>query len=109
MNAMEQDELPVSIKHIDQKQLAERWNISAKTLERWRWAGEGPRFLKLGGRVVYRLTDIEAFEEAQLRNRTDLPAHQASGTPPGNAGGFAGRMGGSADTQTSRRPSTPRT
>lgn len=60
----------MSIKHIDQKQLAERWNISAKTLERWRWAGEGPRFLKLGGRVVYRLTDIEAFEEAQLRSGT---------------------------------------
>ena len=60
----------MSIKHIDQKQLAERWNISAKTLERWRWAGEGPRFLKLGGRVVYRLTDIEAFEEAQVRSCT---------------------------------------
>ncbi len=70
MNATEQDRSPVSIKHIDQKQLAERWNISAKTLERWRWAGEGPRFLKLGGRVVYRLTDIEAFEEAQLRSGT---------------------------------------
>ena len=60
----------MSIKHIDQKQLAERWNISAKTLERWRWAGEGPRFLKLGGRVVYRIADIEAFEQEQLRSRT---------------------------------------
>jgi len=39
-------------------------------LERWRWAGEGPRFLKLGGRVVYRLADIEAFEETQLRSCT---------------------------------------
>lgn len=90
---MEHDKSPVSIKHIDQKQLAERWNISAKTLERWRWAGEGPRFLKLGGRVVYRITDIEAFEEAQLRSRTDVPAQQASGTPPGNAAGFVRRMG----------------
>lgn len=88
----------MSIKHIDQKQLAERWNISAKTLERWRWAGEGPRFLKLGGRVVYRLTDIEAFEEAQLRNRTDLPAHQANGTPPGNAAHPVTRICGPAGT-----------
>ena len=27
--------------------------------ERWRWTGEGPHFIKLGGRVVYRLEDIE--------------------------------------------------
>jgi predicted site-specific integrase-resolvase len=60
----------VSIKHIDQKQLAERWGISPKTLERWRWLGQGPKFLKLGGRIVYRLTDIEAYEQQQLRSCT---------------------------------------
>ncbi len=60
----------MTISHLSTRDLAERWNISAKTLERWRWAGEGPRFLKLGGRVVYRLTDIEVFEEAQLRSCT---------------------------------------
>jgi len=32
-------------------------------LERWRWLGQGPRYLKIGGRVVYRLEDVEAFEE----------------------------------------------
>lgn len=96
----------MSIKHIDQKQLAERWNISAKTLERWRWAGEGPRFLKLGGRVVYRLADIEAFEEAQLRSRTDLPAHQVSGTPLATAAESSGRMSPAA-REASQRPSAP--
>lgn len=40
------------------------------TLERWRWTGEGPRFVKLGGRVVYRLEDVEAFERAQMRAST---------------------------------------
>jgi hypothetical protein len=94
MNATEQDRSPVSI---NQKQLAERWNISAKTLERWRWAGEGPRFLKLGGRVVYRLADVEGFEEAQLRSRTDLPARHTSSTPPGNADPARSTMRGAAD------------
>jgi hypothetical protein len=47
--------------------LARRWNISPRTLERWRWLGTGPRYLKIGGRVVYRLDDIEAFEIAQLQ------------------------------------------
>lgn len=26
------------------------------------WSHEGPRYLKLGGRVIYRLSDVEAFE-----------------------------------------------
>ncbi len=47
---------------LNQVELAARWKISHRTLERWRWAQEGPRYLKLGGRVVYRLIDIEAFE-----------------------------------------------
>lgn len=47
---------------VNQKELAARWKISHRTLERWRWAQEGPRYLKIGGRVVYRLTDVEAFE-----------------------------------------------
>ena len=53
------------IKHLNQVQLADRWNISPRTLERWR--GEGPRHLKIGGCVAYRLVDIEAYEAAQLR------------------------------------------
>jgi len=46
----------------DQKELAARWKISHRTLERWRWVQEGPRYLKIGGRIVYRLSDVEAFE-----------------------------------------------
>ena len=40
---------------------------SPRTLENMRWRKEGPRFLKLGGRVVYRLEDIEEFERQNLR------------------------------------------
>ncbi len=29
------------IKHLNQIELADRWNISERTLERWRWTGEG--------------------------------------------------------------------
>ena len=44
--------------HINQKQLADRWDLSERTLERWRAIGWGPLFLKIGGRVVYRVEDI---------------------------------------------------
>lgn len=61
------------IRHIDQDAVAQRWGVSPRTLERWRWIGAGPRFLKIGGRVVYRVEDIEAYEVDQLRTST-LPA-----------------------------------
>lgn len=60
--------------HLHQVDLARRWKLSPRTLERWRWTGEGPMFVKLGGRVVYRLEDVEAFEAVQLRNRTSSRA-----------------------------------
>ena len=57
--------------HLHQRELAKRWGISPRTLERWRSIGFGPAFLKLGGRVAYRLADVEAFEAAQLRGPAD--------------------------------------
>ena len=47
---------------IDQIQLARRWKLSHRTLERWRWIGCGPSYTKIGRRVVYRLVDVEEFE-----------------------------------------------
>lgn len=38
----------MAIKHLNQIELADRWNISERTLERWRWTGEGPAYLKIG-------------------------------------------------------------
>jgi Helix-turn-helix domain len=55
---------------MNQLELAVRWKISHRTLERWRWTGEGPKFLKVGGRVVYRLSDIEEYEAAIIRSCT---------------------------------------
>ena len=49
---------------LNQIDLARRWKISPRTLERWRWLREGPRYLKLGGRVLYRVADIEAYEQS---------------------------------------------
>ena len=59
---------------LSQIELAARWEISHRTLERWRWAQEGPRYLKLGGRVIYRLSDIEAFEREVQSFPGELPA-----------------------------------
>lgn len=59
------------VRHLTQGELAQRWRISPRTLERWRWLHQGPRYLKIGGRVVYLLGDIEAYEAAR-RAETSL-------------------------------------
>lgn len=57
-----------SLRHLNQVQLSRRWSLSHRTLERWRWERRGPCYLKIGGRIAYRLEDIEAFEKAGLHS-----------------------------------------
>lgn len=64
--------------HLNQKQLAKRWQISEASLERWRSEGIGPKFLKLCGRVIYRQVDIEAYEESCLATSTKTLTAQAT-------------------------------
>ena len=56
----------MGIKHLNQRELADRWDVSEGSLERWRSVGIGPVYLKLQGHVLYRLEDIEAYEAASL-------------------------------------------
>lgn len=46
-------------------QLAERWQVSRRTLQRWREHGTGPAWLQINGVILYRLDDIRAFEDAR--------------------------------------------
>ena len=55
----------MTTKHLNQIELLRRWNLSHRTLERWRWLKKGPTYLKIGGRVVYELAAIESFESSQ--------------------------------------------
>jgi predicted site-specific integrase-resolvase len=53
--------------HLTPRQLATRWQVSEKTLERWRHEGTGPAFLKVVGRVLYPVQHIEAMEAERIR------------------------------------------
>ena len=66
------------ISHLNQVHLARRWTVSPRTLERWRWLGQGPSYLKVGGRVVYRLEDVEAFEAGSVRTSRGVPINTGS-------------------------------
>ena len=52
--------------NFNERDLAERWGVSPKTLQRWRSEGRGPMYLKLSKRVVYPLDQIQAFESKAL-------------------------------------------
>ena len=54
-------------RHLNQTDLARRWRMSERTLERWRYLKRGPAYLKVGHHVVYRIEDVEAYEAQQRR------------------------------------------
>lgn len=43
-------------------ELAMRWHTTIRTLARWRDEKTGPAWVKLQGRVLYRLSDVLAYE-----------------------------------------------
>jgi len=53
--------------HLNQIELARRWRMSPRTLERWRWQKIGPAYLRIGGRIVYQLEDVQKFEADRRR------------------------------------------
>jgi predicted DNA-binding transcriptional regulator AlpA len=69
--------------------------LSIRTLEKHRIYGTGPRYSKLGGRVVYRVEDLQAWVDLGAKASTSdpgvgtvLPAKRqtpATPTPSGQA------------------------
>ncbi len=55
---------------LNENELAQRWGVSPKTLQRWRSEGRGPRYLKLSKRVSYPLEAILDFEYSVLHEST---------------------------------------
>jgi excisionase family DNA binding protein len=55
---------------ITQKEAAQLLHLSERTLERHRVTGTGPRFVRLGRLVRYRLCDLEQWLENSLRTST---------------------------------------
>lgn len=40
--------------------------VSTHTLEQWRWLGKGPAYMKIGRRVVYRVSDLDAWMDSLI-------------------------------------------
>lgn len=57
------------VPHFSQVELADRWRITTRTLDRWRVAGTGPAWLRINGRILYRAKDVLGFEQLRLWER----------------------------------------
>lgn len=68
---------------MNEHEAAEYLAVRVATLRRWRWAGRGPRFVKIGAAVRYDPTDLDAVIEAGRRTSTsdrgpEAASHDAS-------------------------------
>ena len=48
---------------LSEKELAERWRLRPNTLTKWRHEDRGPKYLKIEGKILYRIEDIEDMEK----------------------------------------------
>lgn len=65
--------------HLSETTLSTRWTISRRTLQRWRYLGIGPSYVRLGRRIVYNLAEVEAFEAANKNCPVGHPVPGGSG------------------------------
>mgnify|MGYP001309559506 CR=1 FL=1 len=70
---MRPDITAIPPRYLRTKEAAEFLSLSARTLEKHRCFGTGPAYRKLGGRIVYSITDLDAWAELGLRRSTSDP------------------------------------
>lgn len=70
-------EMDASLVTLSAREAASRLGLEPGTLANWRWSGQGPRFVKIGGRVRYRLSDLSIWLDQQTRRSTSDPGPAA--------------------------------
>ena len=66
---------------LTEQEAAALLHVTVKAVQGWRYRGGGPRFVKIGSCVRYRLEDLQAFVLAALRTSTSDPGPLAPPSP----------------------------
>ena len=62
------------MRRLTETELAQRWDVTTRTLQSWRKTQKGPPFIRIGERsIFYREGDVLAYEDASLKGRLDEP------------------------------------
>ena len=64
-----------SARYLTNNEAADFLRLSPRTLEKQRVIGGGPRFRKFGRRVMYAITDLEAWADARSFEMTSDPQY----------------------------------
>jgi excisionase family DNA binding protein len=56
-------------RHLTPAELAEREGVSVTTIYEWNMKGVGPKRLKIGKHIRFRLSDVEAWERSREVDR----------------------------------------
>ena len=51
--------------------------VPVKTLARWRWTEEGPRYVRMGKHVRYRRSDLAAWSDSRVQGNDPEPRQSA--------------------------------
>lgn len=59
--------MPQSTQYLTPGEMVERYKrtITIRTLANWRSIGDGPRYTKIGGRVLYPVDGVKSWEAAR--------------------------------------------
>ena len=44
--------------------------MTVRTLANWRWAGNGPKFTRIGGRILYDMEELVRWEDRRTVEHT---------------------------------------
>ena len=81
--------VPLPPRYLRTPEAARFLSLSGRTLEKHRCYGTGPRYSKIGGRVVYRVEDLQVWAERGAQHSTSdeaagqvLPAKRHAAIAP---------------------------
>lgn len=64
---------------LDQTEAARRLGVAPRTLERWRWSGDGPPYISVSRRAArYDPRDLDQWISARRRTSTSDPGNGAA-------------------------------
>lgn len=66
--------MAATARHLSIADLADREGVPMSTVYRWNSTGTGPKYLRVGKHVRYRVSDVERWEDARVSGGDRRPA-----------------------------------
>lgn len=67
--------------NLNETEASDQYGMSVFWYRRARWQGDGPRFIKLGGAVLYPRTELDAFfNERLVKSTSEVSSRKPSAT-----------------------------